>query len=159
MRGRPPGTGVLVVSDQVVATSRRGAVVVETAVVLSVCLVLVFGVYEYGRIVMMKNLLDNAAREGARYAVVHTGDQTTTSIQNWVQSYLAGQDAQLQSLTIQVFLADANGNNIGTWTNAQFGQYIAVQIDADYSLMTPTFLMVQSSVHLRCVSAMYSEAN
>jgi Flp pilus assembly protein TadG len=134
-------------------------VVVESAVVLCVCFVLVFGVYEYGRLVMMKNLLDNAAREGARYAVVHTGDLTTTDIQNWVKGYLAGQDANLANLNTQVFLADASGNNIGTWTNAQFAQYIAVQIDADYNLMTPTFLMMRTTVHLRCVSAMYSEAN
>jgi Flp pilus assembly protein TadG len=134
-------------------------VAVESAVVLSVCLVLVFGVYEFGRVVMMKNLLDNAAREGARYAVVHTGDLATTDIQNWVQGYLAGQATQLANLNIQVFLADANGNNIGTWNNAQFGQYIAVQIDADHGLMAPAFLMMQSSVHLRCVSAMLSEAN
>lgn len=141
------------------ARPRRAATVVEAAVVLPVCLLCLFGIYEYGRLVMMKNLLDNAAREGARYAVVNTNSQTTAGVQAWVKNYLAGQDSQLQNLNIQVYMSDGNGNNIGAWTSAQFGQYIAVQIDGDYSPVMPTFLLMNVTVHFRAVSDMYSEAN
>ncbi len=139
--------------------TRRGAALVEAAMVLPLCLLFLFGIYEYGRLLMMKHLFDNAAREGARYAVVHTNDLSTVDIQNWVTSYLLGQDAQLQNLNIQAFMADNNGNNIGQWTDAQFGQYIALQIDGDYKPVLPTLLFMNATVHLQSKSAMYTEPN
>ena len=141
------------------ARRRRGAAVVETAIVLILCMLLVFGIYEYGRLVMLKHLLDNAVREGARYAVVHTSDATTADIQNTVRSFLAGQDAQLQNVNIQVYMSDSNGNNTGQWTDATFGTYIAVQIDADYKPTLPTLLFMNATVHIDTRSMMYSEAN
>src|SRR5262249_9184381 len=44
---------------------RRGAVVVETAVVLGTLLMVILGVLEFGRYVMMQQILNAAAREGA----------------------------------------------------------------------------------------------
>ena len=49
---------------------RRGLTIVETAVVISLVLLLIFGTYEYGRFVMVRQVIHNAAREGARLAVV-----------------------------------------------------------------------------------------
>lgn len=138
---------------------RRGTTLPELAFVIAVCLLFLFGIYEYGRFVMMKNLLDNAAREGSRYAVVQPYDATTTAVQNQVMNYLAGQANHLQPLTIQVFQADSNGLNIGPWTEAQFGQYIAVQIDGDYRPFFPNLLQLPSTMHLQARSVMYSEAN
>jgi Flp pilus assembly protein TadG len=140
-------------------TSRPGAAAVEAALVLSLFLLLIFGIYEYGRLVMMKHLLDNAAREGSRYAVVHTQDKTTSDIQTWVMNRLVGQDAYLQNVNIQAFMADNSGKNIGLWTNSQFGQYISVQIEADYSPVLPSLLFMNSTIHLLSNSTMYSEAN
>src|SRR5262249_16785786 len=141
------------------ASRRRGATVVESAIVISVCLLFLFGIYEYGRLLMVKHLLENAAREGARRAVVHGNDLTTQAIQNSVRAFVAGQDANLQNFTIQVFLADANGNNIGTWTDASFAQNVAVQIDCDYKPILPSFLMMEATMHLWTRSMMRSEAN
>jgi Flp pilus assembly protein TadG len=45
---------------------RRAATIVEMALVISLVLPLMFAVFEYGRIIMLKQLMDNAAREGAR---------------------------------------------------------------------------------------------
>ena len=42
--------------------SRGGTTLVETAMVLSIALFLLFSVYEYGRYVMMMQLLENASR-------------------------------------------------------------------------------------------------
>jgi Flp pilus assembly protein TadG len=66
------------------ARKRRGAAVVETAVVLNVLLLMVLGIFEYGRLVMIRQLMLNAAREGARMAVVGTSSNppvTTAQIQ------------------------------------------------------------------------------
>ena len=49
---------------------RRGAAAVEFAVVAPIFLLLVFGMIEYGRMVMVQQVLTNASREGARCAVL-----------------------------------------------------------------------------------------
>src|SRR4051794_27252773 len=98
---------------------RRGAIVVETAIVLPFFLLLFLGIFEYCRFLMMRNLADHAVCEAARYAVVHTYDLTTADIQAKALSLLAGQEGQLSvtSSGIQVFRADpTNGANLGAWT-------------------------------------------
>jgi Flp pilus assembly protein TadG len=47
---------------------RHGIAVVEVAVVLPLLVALLLGVWEVGRLIMLQNILDNAAREGARIA-------------------------------------------------------------------------------------------
>ncbi len=48
----------------------RGAAVVEFAIVAPVFVLFVFGLVEYGRMVMVQQVITNATREGARSAVV-----------------------------------------------------------------------------------------
>jgi Flp pilus assembly protein TadG len=50
--------------------NRRGAAAVEFAIVLPVFILLVFGMIEYGRMVMVQQVITNASREGARRAVL-----------------------------------------------------------------------------------------
>ena len=49
---------------------RRGAAAVEFAVVAPLFLLLVFGMIEYGRMVMVQQVITNASREGARVGVL-----------------------------------------------------------------------------------------
>jgi Flp pilus assembly protein TadG len=49
---------------------RRGAAAVEFAIVAPVFILFVLGIVEYGRAMMVQQLLTNATREGARRAVV-----------------------------------------------------------------------------------------
>src|SRR5438132_12269139 len=65
---------------------RRGAAAVEFAIVLPVFVILVFGMIEYGRMVMVQQVITNASREGARRAVLDGA--TTSSVQTAVTSYL-----------------------------------------------------------------------
>src|SRR6266700_6705882 len=56
--------------------SRRddtGQGLVEFALVIPIFLVMLFGVVDFGRVIWARNSLENAAREGARYAIVHGG--------------------------------------------------------------------------------------
>ena len=64
----------------------RGAVVVEFAVVLPVFILLIMGMMEYGRMIMVQQLLVNASREGARHATLDGA--TTFSVIARVNSYL-----------------------------------------------------------------------
>jgi Flp pilus assembly protein TadG len=49
---------------------RRGAAVVEFAILAPVLILLIFGMVEYGRMVMVQQLLTNASREGARVGIL-----------------------------------------------------------------------------------------
>src|SRR5262249_32129688 len=116
---------------------RRGATMVETAICLPVVLMALFGVMEFGRVIMVRHALVTAAQVASRQALVETSTGTTADIQAAASAVLA--PLQLKNLNIQVYQADATGKNIGSWNNAAFGQSIAVQINADYSPMTPAF--------------------
>lgn len=148
--------------DRTSRQPRRGAAVLETALVINVLLLGVLGVFEYGRLVMLRQLMQNAAREGARLAVVGTAaspEITTAQIQNTVISYLAGQS--LSNLTVQVYQADpTTGANVGVWNQAPYGSPIAVQINATYVPVIPTtFGIVPNPMPMKAVSMMLNEAN
>lgn len=50
---------------------RRGQALVEFALVAPVFFLLLFGIIEGGRFILYYETLNNATREGARYAIVH----------------------------------------------------------------------------------------
>jgi Flp pilus assembly protein TadG len=138
-------------------TRRRGATVVEYAIVISATFFLLLAVFEYGRFVMIRHLIDNATREGARLAAAGTTTLTTPDIENRVTTALGGQ--QLGGLTVQVYESDAGGSNVGPWTDASFGERIAVQIDCTYTPILPSLGFLPNPVTLRSKSVMRSEAN
>lgn len=138
------------------STPRRGTTLPELAIVITAFLMFLFGVFEYGRFVMIRNLLDNAAREGARQASVTTSTGTTTEIQDTVTHFLIGQP--LTSLSIQVYKADpATGNNIGSWNSAKFGEAVAVEVSGGYTPLFPSFGFLETTTTLRTKSMMRSE--
>jgi hypothetical protein len=139
---------------------------VETALVISLCFLFVFGIYQYCRILMIRHVCDNAARHAARAAVVHTYDWDTARVQQEVLSQLAGLQSQLSNFTIQVYQADPNtAANLGPWSDAKYGEHIAVQIDGDYTLPMPSLTggrildMNTQAIHIQARCIMSSEAN
>jgi Flp pilus assembly protein TadG len=129
---------------------------VETAIVLSAFVVLTFGIFEYGRILMIRQLLQNAAREGGRQAMVGTSSKSTATIQTVVTNFLVG--APATNVNIQVYATDSNGNNAGAWTGATFGNGIAVQVNADVQALLPTLGLLSNTLHLQVKSIVSSEA-
>ncbi len=79
--------------------TRKGAAVVEFALILPVFGILMLGMLEVGRAVQVQQTITNAAREGARLAVVK--DTTSTEVTAAVKSYLtnAGLSANAVSAT------------------------------------------------------------
>jgi Flp pilus assembly protein TadG len=55
-------------------SNERGSTLVEFAIAATVFLTAVFGVIEFGRALWVHNALSDAARRGARYAVLHSAD-------------------------------------------------------------------------------------
>ncbi len=75
-------------------SKRRGVVAVEAAVVMPLLIILMFGIWEVGRIVQIKQVLVNGAREGARLAAggytTNSQPVTNTMVQQAVKDYLQG---------------------------------------------------------------------
>jgi Flp pilus assembly protein TadG len=139
------------------------------AVISVVCLSFMFAIFEYGRVVMMQQIMENASRAGARAAVVTATSYVTPAVATSnVDAVVTGQMASLQltNVVITLFQADDNGNNIGPWTSTPFGKNIVVQIDADCPNLFPTWGFLPNSstttpnaIHLKAVTMMRGEAN
>ena len=66
--------------------SRRGAAIIEFALLAPVLFMLVLGMIEFGRVLMVAQLLTDAAREGGRLAVV--AGSNTDKVTSTVDSFL-----------------------------------------------------------------------
>lgn len=137
---------------------RRGVTVVETAIVLGICLMFILGLFDFSRLIFLRQVLTNAAREGARLAVVSTDSLDASDIQATVSSYLAGQS--LDGMSIRIYKADpSTGKDIGPWNDAGLGECIGVEITGAYVPTVPTFSLIPDSVPVTVKSVMYSHAN
>ena len=139
---------------------RSGSALVETAVVISVAVLFLFGILEYGRFMFVRQVVDNAAREGARYAVVHNlSSSVDAEVEAVVLQRMAGVQNSLKNFKVKVFKADGTGKSAGSADTAEFGVNIAVQIDADYNPVLPSFLYMGNTIHIYAKALMNSEAN
>lgn len=137
---------------------RRGAAALECAIVMMPLLLFLLGTVEYARFLFIRNLAENASREGARFAVVRTNDQGTSDVVSLVTARMAGQSGALSGMTISVFKADAaSGANLGLWNDARFGQGVAVRVRGTYQPIVP--LVMKTPILIETTSMMLSEAN
>jgi Flp pilus assembly protein TadG len=135
---------------------RRGNVLIETPVVLIPVLSLIFGVFEYSRLMMDWNLLNNAAREGCRYAIANNTSTTiSTSVQALVTTFMAGQTTNFTNFTVSV-----TGTHLGVSTpvnNLSAGDMVTVTVSGTYKFMNiiplakmPTSFVLKSAVIMGC---------
>jgi Flp pilus assembly protein TadG len=137
-------------------STRGGASAVEAAIVMNVFLLFLFAIMEFGHFVMVKQLMDNAARDGARLAATGQGTVTTAQVQALVTQELVNQAPT--GMTIQVFQADPNtGANVGAWTSASLGQPIAVKITGQYTPMVSLANLLPLPVNVTSEAIVYSE--
>ncbi|MGB8167279.1 MAG: TadE/TadG family type IV pilus assembly protein [Chthoniobacteraceae bacterium] len=127
--------------------SPRGAAAVETAIVLPVMLLMLFGMLEFCRYLLLMQVLTSAARDGCRYALAHTtpviingttygnADTDVTSI---ITARSCGQS--LTGQTVSLFTSDDSGTNLGTWQGCDPGQNVCVQITGTYSTVVGNLL-------------------
>ena len=84
----------------------RGNAVVEFALVLPILLLALFGITEFGRMILTTNILNTASREGARLAAVSPAGETAT-IEARVNEVLAAAKVQAKTITVE-YLSAAN---------------------------------------------------
>ena len=98
---------------------RRGAVMTEFAFILPILAMLVFGIIEVGRAIMVQQIITNGAREGARRAIIPGAtDANVTAI---VNQYFTGTSVPNTNPTITPSLA-----------TAQRGDLITVNVSVPY---------------------------
>lgn len=68
--------------------SEKGAALIEAAITVPVILLICVGIFEFGRAYQTQQVLTNAAREGARSAVITgtTDDAVRTRVRNYMQA-------------------------------------------------------------------------
>jgi Flp pilus assembly protein TadG len=129
------------------ATRRWGTAAVEFALIAPLVVMLVLGMIEFSRLMMVEEVLTNAAREGCRQAVL-TGS-TTGNATSTVDTYLSGAGIAGYTTTVS---PDPS--------TAQAGTAITVRISVPYSQVTwlpsPIFL---GSVTLTVNVTMRKETN
>jgi Flp pilus assembly protein TadG len=135
----------------------RGATLVETAIVMNIFLLFIFAIMEFGHFVMVKQLMDNAARDAARLASTGvTNNVTTAQLQALVTQELVNQAPT--NLNIQIFQANpTTGANVGPWTSAGLGTPIAVQITGQYKPMLALANLLPLPINVTSEAIIYSE--
>lgn len=90
-------------------SDRQGTAAVETALVLPVFIMLRFGMIEFGRGMMMSQIVVNASREGARIASVD--GSTNQQVEDRVKDYLVDAlNIQPGDVTVNITVDPGPGN-------------------------------------------------
>ncbi|HTU17077.1 MAG TPA: TadE/TadG family type IV pilus assembly protein [Gemmataceae bacterium] len=142
---------------------RRGATAVETALVLLPLIMFLCGIFEYGRLFMDWNLLENAAREGCRYALANNQDTTiSTDVTSIVTGYMAGRSTSFSGFSVSVSGTHTSSGVTTSYTgngvNALApGDVISVTVSGNYQFMNiiplvsvPNSFTVTSTVTMIC---------
>jgi Flp pilus assembly protein TadG len=146
---------------------RIAATTVETALVIIPTVMFIFGVFEYGRLLLDWNVLNNAAREGCRLALVtNTSSTISTDVQTLVTAKMSKEIASFSTFTVTVSGTHVDpvsgttttytGNNVNSLAA---GDLITVTVSGKYKFMNifPFFavppLTITSAVTMVCEGA------
>ncbi|MGQ9562480.1 MAG: TadE/TadG family type IV pilus assembly protein [Thermogutta sp.] len=126
---------------------RAGVAVVEFAVVAPLFFLLILGMIEFGRMVMVQQVITNASREGARTAIVQGA--TTSDVVGTVNNYLTGGGVRGATVSVSPDPIDLAG----------YGDPVTVTVSVPFRqvswLPAPMFL---KDTELRATTTMRREA-
>lgn len=142
----------------------RGTTLVETALVLSLLLLFLMGIFEYARYLMVTQMLANAARDGVRYAATNVDKSNSfvtvneggrTNITAYVRGECRGVDKMIENFQVSVFpcnnatlYADppviSPKPSYTSWNDASFTERIAVRITGTYRPVLPVVWLPQA---------------
>lgn len=114
-------------------SSRRGAAVLEMALVLPIFFMVVLGIVEFGRAMMVGQMVTNAAREATRLAIVD--GSTNSSVEGWVEEFLnnsLGVNTADVTVDIEVTAAPGNDDPLDEIGNAQSRDLVTVAVSVPF---------------------------
>ncbi len=129
--------------------NQRGAALIETAITIPLVLLVSVSIFEFGRAYQTWQVLTNAAREGARIAVLEgpTDADVTTTVRNYLTS---GR------------LTNASSASITVVRNVPFGSVTASRVTVNYPfqfiVLNPVARLVRSSSAVGTPLTMQSSA-
>lgn len=89
---------------------RRGAAIVEMALVLPIFFGVVLGIVEFGRAMMVSQMVTNAAREATRLAIID--GSTNNDVETWVKDFLNDSiNVAASDVTVTITVDPAPGND------------------------------------------------
>ncbi len=138
--------------------ARRGAAMVEMAIVLPIFVLVSLGVVEFGRALMVANMVTNSAREGARMAVLDgsTNTEVTKSVTDFLTSTLNVKPGDV-SVGITITPAAGNPNPNNQCASAKARDLIAINVQVPYSKVALIPAKFLGSTTLHGASAMRHE--
>lgn len=136
------------------ARARRGSTVVEFAVIAPVFFALVFGIIEFGRLIMVKQAMTNAARESGRRASLGTtlsAANVDTTARNFMRGVMANA-SDATKLRVNITPADLASVTSGTAVT------VAVSVNfSDVGWLPPSLLNLSGGRALSASSTFYRE--
>ena len=82
---------------------------VEMALVLPIFFMVVLGIVEFGRAMMVGQMVTNAAREGTRMGIVD--GETNTTVTDWIEDFLEDSiNVDPADVTVTITVTEATGN-------------------------------------------------
>jgi Flp pilus assembly protein TadG len=124
-------------------SSARGTALIETAMVLPILLLISVAIFEFGRAYQTWEVLTNAAREGARVAVLPSA--TTSGTQARVMQYI--QNGQLSTQGVNVSVNTNVPVSLGAAGTAS-GSQVTVQYPFSFIVLQPVARLVTSGTLL-----------
>jgi Flp pilus assembly protein TadG len=108
-----------------------------------------FGMIEFGRVVMVQQVLANSAREGARVAILDSPTPTASLVSSKVTNCLA--TAGISGATVTI--------NPSEPSTAAYGTAISVSVQVPFSKVSwlPSSMFVASTTQLKACAVMRRE--
>ena len=122
--------------------NQHGAALVEMAISITLLVLIVFGTIEFGRALFIKNALTNAAREGARKAVVTKASDVQAKVHESVNNCIP---------------FDKTGLGVKITGTLIAGNPIVVQVTLPFKTVVPALIPQLNKVTLRGESTMSYE--
>ena len=138
--------------------SRRGTALVEMALVLPIFMMVTLGIVEFGRAMMVSQLVTNAAREGARQAIIDGSNNA--NVRSTIETFMQ-QSANVAPgdliITITVTPAPGNTDPANQVANTSSGDLIQIMIDVPFNKVSFIPGNYLENKHLRGMAAMRRE--
>ena len=118
--------------------ARKGAAIVEMAIVLPIFMMLVLGIIEFGRAMSVSQMVSNASREGCRRAVLD--DSQTSTIETEVKDFLSNSlNIPTTDVTVKCYVNDVLTNVNSGVANDKIKVEVEVDVD-DVAYFTGRYL-------------------
>ena len=126
--------------------NQRGSNLVETALCLTVFLMILFGIIDFSRAIFAYNFVSYAARQGARYAVVRGQASGHAASAGDVQNYVRQQAIALDSSAVNVNTTWSPDNSSGSTVQVQvrysFSPILPYIPGGSYSLSSTSRMLI-----------------